>query len=190
LTLYRTIVVDPPWPYPAGFGTHVGGRRRDGTASWQREALPYGCLSLDEIKALPVAELAMPDAWVWLWATNRYLRDAFDVVAAWGFTYGQTVVWHKNDGHPRFPVVIAPNRAEYLLVCRRGHPERRQPWPSNVVEIPFNPQRLAHSQKPDAFLDLIEQVCPGPYLELFARRQRLGWDTWGDEALEHVEMPA
>lgn len=48
--------------------------------------------------------------------------------------------------------------------------------------------RIAHSAKPDAFLDLVEQVSPGPYLELFARRQRLGWDTYGDEALNHVEM--
>jgi N6-adenosine-specific RNA methylase IME4 len=52
----------------------------------------------------------------------------------------------------------------------------------------FSWKRGAHSQKPEAFLDLVEQTSPWPYLELFARRQRLGWDTWGDEALEHVEM--
>jgi N6-adenosine-specific RNA methylase IME4 len=58
-------------------------------------------------------------------------------------------------------------------------------WESNVVTIP---RPTGHSQKPEAFLDLIEQVSPGPYLELFARRQRLGWDTWGNEALEHVAL--
>ena len=54
----------------------------------------------------------------------------------------------------------------------------------------FEWPRGSHSQKPDAFLDLVEQVSPGPYLELFARRQRLGWDTWGDEALQHVTLPS
>jgi N6-adenosine-specific RNA methylase IME4 len=54
----------------------------------------------------------------------------------------------------------------------------------------WNWKRGAHSAKPEAFLDLVETVSPGPYLELFARRQRLGWDTWGDEALEHVEVGA
>ncbi len=54
----------------------------------------------------------------------------------------------------------------------------------------FTWPRGRHSEKPEAFLDLVEQVSPGPYLELFARRQRLGWDTWGDEALEHVPLSA
>jgi N6-adenosine-specific RNA methylase IME4 len=53
-----------------------------------------------------------------------------------------------------------------------------------VIDAP----KMAHSQKPEAFLDLIERVSPGPYLELFARRNRLGWDTWGDQALQHVEV--
>ena len=98
------------------------------------------------------------------------------------------MVWNKTDGHPRFPSVAAVNRSEFLLVCRKGKPKRIDPWPSNVVDVPFNPARLKHSQKPEKFLDLIEQVCPGPYLELFARRNRLGWDTWGNESLEHVAI--
>lgn len=52
----------------------------------------------------------------------------------------------------------------------------------------FQWPRREHSRKPEAFLDLVESVSPGPYLELFARRQRLGWDTWGNEALEHVAL--
>jgi N6-adenosine-specific RNA methylase IME4 len=187
---YRTIVADPPWPYPEGFARNKGGRYGDGTNGSEIVPLPYQSMTLTEIHALPVGALSLEDAWLYLWTTNRYLREAFDVAHAWGFAYGQTVVWHKNDGHPRFPAVVAPNRAEYILVCKRGAPERLQPWASNVIEIPFNPARLSHSQKPEAFLDLIEQVSPGPYLELFARRQRLGWDTWGNEALEHVEMSA
>jgi N6-adenosine-specific RNA methylase IME4 len=185
---YRTIVADPPWDYPEGFPRNKGGRYGDGTNSSDIVALPYQAMTLDGIKVLPIATWAKSDSWLWLWTTNRYLREAFDIASEWGFTYRQTMVWHKNDGHPRFPATVAPNRAEYLLVCKRGKPKRLSVLPSNVIEIPFNPQTLKHSQKPEAFLDLIERVSPGPYLELFARRNRLGWDTWGNEALNHVEL--
>ncbi len=184
MTLYRTIVADPPWPYPEGFARNKGGRYGDVTHGRAEVApLPYPSLSLKRIQAMDVMGWALPDAWLFLWTTNRYLPAALDTVNAWGFTYKQTVVWHKSDGHPRFPATVAPNRAEFLLVCKRGNPKRLQPWTSNVVDVPFNPQRLAHSQKPEAFLDLIEQVCPGPYLELFARRNRFGWAAWGNEVL-------
>jgi N6-adenosine-specific RNA methylase IME4 len=79
---------------------------------------------------------------------------------------------------------IAPNHAEYLLVARRGVPKLLERLPSSVIHAP----KGDHSAKPEVFLDLIEQASPPPRLELFARRQRLGWDTWGDEALEHVAL--
>lgn len=81
---------------------------------------------------------------------------------------------------------MAPNHAEFLLVAVKGHPERREMWKSSVV--PINVGR--HSEKPEAFLDLIEQVSPGPYVELFARRARFGWDYWGDESLGTASMAA
>ena len=187
---YRTIVVDPPWPYPEGFGTNNGGRYGDGTMNREiRRDLPYEAMSIGAIATLPVAELAHEDgAWLWLWTTNRYLPESFGIAQAWGFTYRQTCVWHKNDGHPRFPATIAPNRAEYLLVCNVGQPKRLEALPSNVFAIPFNPAVLVHSQKPDAVLDNIERACPGPYVELFARRARFGWDYWGDQSLETTQI--
>jgi N6-adenosine-specific RNA methylase IME4 len=187
---YRTIVADPPWPYPAGFAKTKGGRVADGTARRDHAALPYAAMSLDAIKALPVSEMADGDAWLWLWTTNRYLPESFSVARAWGFEYRQMFVWHKNDGHPRFPATIAPNRAEYLLVCACGMPKRSNALASNVIDVPFNPQTFSHSQKPDAVLDQIEYACPGPYLEMFARRARFGWDYYGDESLGTVEMVA
>lgn len=188
---YRTIVADPPWPYPEGFAKNHGGRVADGTQEQARiAALPYDAMTLRDIASMRVSDLALPDAWLWLWTTNRYLRDAFDIADAWGFRYRQTVVWHKSDGHPRFPATVAPNRAEYVLVCSIGKPERVTALASNVLSIPFNPATMEHSQKPEAVIDAIEQVCPGPYLELFARRNRFGWDTWGDEALNHVDLAA
>ena len=148
--------------------------------------LPYGALSLDEIYELPVGCLAEADANLFLWTTNRYLPHSFSVAEHWGFSYRQLIVWSKPAGSRPLtpPGALFPNCAEYLLVCRRGHASFSNPWQTNVVEA----ARATHSAKPELFLDLIESSSPGPYLELFARRNRLGWDTWGHEALNHVEM--
>lgn len=149
--------------------------------------LPYPTMSIDAISALPVADLAEADAALWLWTTNRWLRDAFAVVDAWGFRYRQTLVWGKNNPMPVGS--IAPSAAEFLLFARRGKPKTGWAFPSSVIVTPRPPSR-SHSTKPDAFMDYIEACSPEPRLELFARRNRLGWDTWGNEALEHVELAA
>lgn len=190
---YRTIVADPPWAYPEGFASGVStGRsvnaRRDGDkarlGSFQQVGLPYQGMALDAIKALPVLELAARDCRLFLWTTNRWLGSAFGVLDAWGFGYRQTLVWHKTDFRP-FGGSITPNIVEFVLVGCRGKPRRQDSFPSQVFKFPAVRR---HSTKPAAFMDCVEQVSPGPYLELFARRQRLGWDTWGDEALSHVVL--
>jgi N6-adenosine-specific RNA methylase IME4 len=140
-------------------------------------------MSVLAIADLPVKRMAADDARLFLWTTNRYLPDAFLVVASWGFRYRQTLVWEKTDAN--LPSHIAPNSAEFILVGAKGAPERLSTLPSAVFSTARGKR---HSAKPEAFLDLVEQVSPGPYLELFARRQRLGWDTWGNEALEHVSL--
>jgi N6-adenosine-specific RNA methylase IME4 len=179
---YRAIVADPPWHYPEGFAQGIGHAR--GPGYWRRVDMPYPAMSLDEIRALPVAELAHPDgAWLFLWTTNRFLPDTFSVLDAWGFSYRQTIVWRKLAASP-FGGCVAPNQAEYLLVAKRGNPTRKARWSESVVTTGIK----AHSQKPEVFLDLVETVADGPYLEMFARRNRLGWDTWGNESLPHVEV--
>jgi len=143
-------------------------------------------MTLDEIATLDVHSLADPaGARLFLWTTNRYLPDAFPIMARWGFQYRQTIVWHKVNGSP-FVASIAPNHAEYLIVGTFGDVPRLTPLASSVVSIKHNAK--VHSRKPECFLDYIEQVSPGPYVELFARRTRFGWDTWGNEALAHVEI--
>jgi N6-adenosine-specific RNA methylase IME4 len=140
-------------------------------------------MSIAQIEALPVSEMAQKDARLFLWATNRHLPFAFGVIRAWRFKYRQTLTWKKLDG---LSGSVAPN-SEFLLVAARGAPGLLQRLPNAVIE---RSQTKTHSRKPDLFLDLVETVSPGPYLELFARRQRLGWDTWGNEALPHVELTA
>jgi N6-adenosine-specific RNA methylase IME4 len=120
---YRTIVADPPWHYEE-FAANKGGRYADGTSVRAVRKLPYTALTLDAIKALPVVEMAARDARLFLWTTNRYLRDAFDVLAAWGFDYRQTLVWHKTGNPSPYITHIAPNHAEFILVGARGKPSR------------------------------------------------------------------
>jgi N6-adenosine-specific RNA methylase IME4 len=141
--------------------------------------MPYPTMSLAEIAALPVP--AAPDAHLYLWTTQRFLREAFPILDAWGFRMASVLVWSKP---PKGVVGTFVCSTEFCLFARRGtlaHRERH-------IGTCFQWSRGTHSAKPEAFLDLVERVSPGPYLEMFARRQRLGWDTWGNEALEHVEI--
>ena len=174
---YRTIVADPPWEYPEGFALGPG----HGTL--EVRPLPYPAMPLDAIYELPVYDLADDDCRLFLWTTNRYLDDAFTVLRAWRFKYRQTLVWHKLDAN--LPASVAPNSAEFVLVGTRGAPKRLGCLPSAVIGMT---RSGGHSAKPETWLDYFEQVSPPPRIELFARRQRLGWDTWGNEALEHVTL--
>ena len=168
---YGTIVADPPWHYDEGF---VNGPAR-GEGWSNRKPLPYSGMTPVEVVALPVSDLVGPNgAFLFLWTTNRYLPSSFDVVRGWGFNYRQTLVWHKGDASP-FPGAVAPNSAEYLVVGRCGNVKRTGTAPSAVLHVNRGP----HSAKPAAFADLVERVSPGPYVELFARAPRLGWDHWG-----------
>jgi N6-adenosine-specific RNA methylase IME4 len=170
---YSTIVADPPWPYAEGFPTQS---RTPGkwAGAVKTKALPYSDMSLGDICAMPVRELATPDARLFLWTTNRYLKAAFEVLHAWGCTYKQALVWHKLDGN--MGGSVAPCSAEFLLVATWGSPPVVSKAASAVIS---HAQSKQHSRKPPVFLDLVEQVSPGPYVELFARAPRLGWDSWG-----------
>jgi N6-adenosine-specific RNA methylase IME4 len=195
---YRTIVADPPWPQHY----NGGGRRKGGGSTWSHgryytavrsPGLGYETMTVDAICALAVAELAEDDAHLYLWIPDRFLieGDGARVCRAWGFRPGRTLVWHKpNWGLGTFP---RPQH-ESVIVAKRGSLPYAlrdvgsvQEW-KQVYERAGRVMSKKGSAKPDGFVDLVERASPGPYLELFARRQRLGWDTWGDEALEHVEL--
>ncbi len=180
---YRTIVADPPWEYD---GRPVGGSS-PGTLGTS-QPFPYCTMRIDELCAIRVRDVVDRDAVLWLWTTNRWLPESFDVMAAWGFRYRQTLVWGKNNPLPVGSV--APSAAEFLLVGKRGSPSVEWVFPSSVVVTP-RPSERRHSTKPDCFMDYIEQASPEPRLEMFSRRARTGWATWGDEALHGTEaIPA
>jgi N6-adenosine-specific RNA methylase IME4 len=176
---YRTIVVDPPWPQKRG-GPLTGREGFGDTAG--SLPMPYRTMPVADIAALDVPAAA--DAHLYLWTTNRFLEDAFAVVRAWGFAYSTTIVWAKA------PIGAGLGGAfgiatEYVLFARRGRLATTDrvgcnwfPWPRPYDER-GKPQ---HSAKPHGFYQLVERVSPGPYLDMFARRPRPGWDVWGDEA--------
>jgi N6-adenosine-specific RNA methylase IME4 len=179
---YRTIVADPPWDYGTDAKRGVPGRYA------LRTVIPYEAMSENEIAALPVARMAHRRARLFLWATNRHLPAALRIMDAWGFKYAQTLVWHKTGNLSPLGGSVAPNHAEFLLVGRRGNVGLIGRWPTSVIAAPK--PVYEHSRKPDVFLDLVERVSPGPYVEMFARRARFGWDYWGDQSLGTATMEA
>ena len=192
---YPTIVADPPWPLE-----WTGPRMRKG-GSWgekryrpTKHVLGYSTMSVDAIAALPISEIADEDAHLYLWTFDKFVLNgaATQVAYGWGFTPQRFLVWKK----PGFGMGHFPRpQHELVLIAKRGKLSFGGPRNiGSVQEWPFVYERRGgsvarkHSAKPPAFLDLVESVSPGPYLELFARSNRLGWDTWGNEALEHVEI--
>jgi N6-adenosine-specific RNA methylase IME4 len=189
---YRTIVADPPWPYE-GAGPRVGalpggrnldGSRNQGVGSQER----YGAMSIADLCSLePPAE---DDAHLYLWTTNAFLVEAHEIARAWGFRQRTMLTWAKTHQNDRTRVSMKVGyyfrgATEHALFCVRGSLRLQT---TEGLPTAYLWSRLPHSVKPDAFYDLVEKASPGPYLELFARRQRIGWDTWGNQALEHVAL--
>ena len=176
---YRLIYADPPW----AFATYSRkGKGRSAEAH-------YDCMSLADIKALPVGEWAAPDCVLLLWTTDPLLDKAMDVIRAWGFTY-KTVgfCWAKlNKSAPCLSSerdfftglgFWTRTNPELCLLATRGHPQRRSRGVRKLIVSP----RREHSRKPDEAYQRIEALCDGPYLEMFARTRRPGWDVWGNES--------
>ncbi len=173
---YRTIVADPPWPVsrPGGWSVNADNRPQ-----------PYKTLSVPAIRAIPVGELAAESAWLFLWTVNAHVEDGYAVTRAWGFRPVTLLVWCKT---PRGigPGSAFPTTTEFVIYARRGDEGLNRLRLTDTSW--FTWPRRGQSEKPEALQDMIEGAFPEPRLELFARRQRLGWDTWGNEALNHVEM--
>jgi N6-adenosine-specific RNA methylase IME4 len=165
---HAVLYADPPWRYehpPIG-------------ASNRSIENHYPTMDLDEICALPVGEVAADDAVLFMWATAPKLAECFEVITAWGFTYRTCMVWVKDRIGMGYH---ARNQHEILLIAKRGQfaPPAPPDRPSSVVNAP----RGEHSAKPEVFYELIERMYPdAPKVELFARKQRDGWASFGNQA--------
>jgi len=163
---FRVIVADPPWAYDS--------RAEDPS---HRVANPYPQMSLDAIRAMPVAGLAHDDSVLWLWTTNSHMRDAFTVLDAWGFQHKTILTWAKDRmGTGDW----LRGQTEHCLLAVRGRPVVTLTNQTTLLQAPLR----EHSRKPDAFHALVESLCPatdGGRLELFARQTRPGWVSAGAE---------
>jgi N6-adenosine-specific RNA methylase IME4 len=168
-TRFPIIYADPPWRYE---NPPVGGSNR----SIENH---YPTMTLEELCALPVGELATDDAMLYLWATAPKLAECFYVVTAWGFQYRTCLVWDKEVIGMGYH---ARNQHELLLVCKRGEipPPLAGTQPASV----YRERRGEHSAKPDFYYEMIEAAYPQlPKIELFSRSQRDGWSVWGNQSV-------
>lgn len=184
MSRYGVIIADPPWQYGGGGKTFKGAAEHH-----------YETMSLKSIKALPVGDLAAPDSVLLLWATWPLLEAAMLVIPAWGFEYVTGFPWIKIQGPPQVTLSgeweYKPSYgvgfwvrgcSEVVLVARKGAPE---PSPASFVGLLS--ERFHHSRKPQNLYEYAETM-PGPYLELFARRQRQGWDSFGNEVESSISL--
>ena len=170
---FKTIVADPPWPMKRNSGTLYPGATD--TPPMKARPLDYPVMSVSDIAALPVRSVAADGCHLYLWTTQAFLRDAYAVLDAWGFKQGAVLVWSKP---PKGVVGTWVCSAEFCIFARRGTLKHLRRHIGTV----FQWKRGRHSAKPEAFQDMVETVSPGPRLELFARRERPGWVTLGNEA--------
>ena len=185
---YCTIVADPPWDVMAGPAwTGKTGIDRRGIGPSRTSS--FATMSVWQIAALPVSDLAERDAHLYLWAINAHLEAAYMVARAWDFRPAQLLTWAKT---PRgFGLGGAyTSTTEFILFCRRGTLKATSRMDSSWFnwKRPESETGPLHSRKPEHFLDMVEQVSPGPYVELFARRHRLGWDVWGNESANTAQL--
>lgn len=160
---YQVIAIDPPWKYD---------KRAEDTTHRGKNLYPE--MTVDEICALPVADRAQRDCVLWLWTTNAFMRGAYRCLDAWGFEEKTILTWDK--------VAMGlgdwlRNVTEHCILAVRGAPVVSLTNQTTIIRE----ARREHSRKPKVFYELVDQLCPGSKLEMFAREEREGWTAWGAE---------
>ncbi|MGN7964918.1 MT-A70 family methyltransferase [Microbacterium sp. 22179] len=172
---FKTVLADPPWRFA---------NRTGKVAPEHRRLDRYDTMTLEDIKALPVENTLAKNAHLYLWVPNALLPDGMAVMEAWGFRYVSNIVWAKRriDGGPdgRGVGFYFRNVTELILFGVRGSMRTLAPARSQVNMI--ETRKREHSRKPDEQYEFIESCSPGPYLEMFARHKRPGWEAWGNES--------
>ena len=182
---YSTIVADPPWPYDTsvkGAAAIPHSIKKDGTVALGVDDMGYGVMSMADLCAMPVADLAAKDAHLYLWVTNAFMVEGHELARSWGFKPKTILTWVKT--HQDDPERVSMKTGyyfrgatEHIIFGVRG--SLRLQTTEGLPTAFFWPRIGTHSVKPPAFGYMVEQASPGPYLELFARQPHLGWDAWG-----------
>lgn len=177
---YGVIYADPPWQFKTLWGTATGPGNRNAD---------YKTMDIPELAALPVNELAADDCVLFMWGIWTLMPQAFEVIAGWGFKY-KTCAFDWIKANPRQIDMFKDEcdvqmglgywtraNSEPCLLATRGKPKRLN---ADVRQGIIAPRRQ-HSRKPDGVHERIERLVAGPFLEMFARQQRPGWDCFGNE---------
>jgi N6-adenosine-specific RNA methylase IME4 len=180
---FKTILADPPWRFQNKTGK---------IAPEHRRLNRYGTMDLPAIKGLRVSQVAADTAHLYLWVPNALLPEGLEVMAAWGFRYKSNLIWHKvredggSDG--RGVGFYFRNVTEIVLFGVRGKNARTLTPGRRQVNL-LATRKREHSRKPDEQYAMIESCSPGPYLELFARSERAGWTSFGNEIKKFKAQP-
>lgn len=172
---YRTIMADPPWPIE--WAKSAGIRMKE---------LDYITMPIAEIAGLPVQSLAADDCRLLLWTTNQFLPDAIHICRLWGFRYKMLMTWCKPTGMGAEPRVAT----EHVVIGYRGNPKRMNS--RNAAQVLNWHKATAtgrHSEKPEDILKTFDEITDSPRLELFSRKRRDGWHSWGNEVESDINFP-
>lgn len=186
---YGTILADPPWAFNLWWGGRSSQGRHPQSVPSRASKPHYAVMDEQQLSALPVRELMAPDSVLVMWTCWPVLEWSLRVMNAWGFDYktcafcwvkahARQIEMFRDDIDPHMTLGYwTRSNSEVALLGTRGTPKRTV---ADVKQAIIEPRR-EHSRKPDCVHERIERLVAGPYLELFARQQRPGWDVWGNE---------
>lgn len=168
---FRCIVIDPPWP--------MAKINRDERPD-QGISLDYPVMSLEDIAAMPVGDLAEDDGChIYLWVTQRFLPDGIQMLKGWGFNYQCVMTWVKPTGITPYSWMY---NTEHVLFGRKGSLDLMRMG----LKLSFEAPVTRHSEKPDSFYERVVSATPGPRLEMFSRANREGFVAWGNEVIDDI----
>jgi len=177
---YNTIVIDPPWNI-----SMTGKVKREENRS---ETLPYRTMTIEEIKNIPLKNIANIGCHVYCWTTNKMLHETFHILKSWGVNFHLVMPMVKPSGiAPCMGYVFA---SEFVILGFFGKPMQKFNKIGKLNWIKFFNGANKHSSKPDEFYKLVEEMSPVPRIDIFARNKRKGWDVFGDEVDSDVQLIA
>jgi len=177
---YNTIVIDPPWDI-----SMTGKVKREENRS---ETLPYKTMTIEEIKNIPLKDIANIGCHIYCWTTNKMLHETFHILESWGVNFHLVMPMVKPSGiAPCMGYVFA---SEFVILGFFGKPMQKFNKIGKLNWIKFFNGANKHSSKPDEFYKLVEEMSPAPRIDIFARNKRKGWDVFGDEVESDVQLIA
>jgi site-specific DNA-methyltransferase (adenine-specific) len=195
---YQVVYADPPWEYPKSSYTLIkdagfkdNDKKNKGKKKSTEKKLIYPTMGSDEIAALPIKDMIDKDAACFMWTTDTHMPQALEVMKAWGFTYKNIgFIWEKqtNLGNP--VSLLSPWTQKTYEICLFGTKgAMTKHKKDNTIRQMVKAERIRHSQKPQEVADRIVRMFPDcSRIELFARDAKPGWDVWGNEITNTIEI--